>query len=130
MSLLSEIEFGSFLAYSPKGIEKVSINSRVVRDAIKGDRSLTLRGTLQRAIPFFSAELKSRLPGSPLEDWFVRRPVLVPAPRSALMVPNSLYPTRLICENMVANGLGAETHLLLERTEAVPKACARTSPVP
>jgi predicted amidophosphoribosyltransferase len=57
-----------------------------------------------------------------LADFFFDQPVLVPAPRSSLVKPNSLYPTQVICDHLVANGLGVETRILLERVKAVPKA--------
>jgi hypothetical protein len=122
MPLLSEAEFGSFLVYSPRGTEQPSKNSKAICIAIKDDSFLKLRGTFQRAIPFFVRELKLRLPGSDIEDFFLTNPLLVPAPRSAPTKAGSLYPTRLICEQMVTQGLGSETKMLLERIEAVPKA--------
>lgn len=122
MALPFEIEFGAFLVYSPSGKDRIAINSRAIRDAIKGDKSLKIGGQLQRAIPHFAAAIMQRLKGSAIEDFFVRKPLLVPAPRSSLMVPGALYPTRLLCAAMVGNGLGSDTRVLLERTAPVAKA--------
>lgn len=118
----SEFEFGAFLVYSPSGQEQVSRNSRALRDAVKSDGTMMLGGTRQRVLPYLTEALKKRVIGSAIEDLFNCKPVLVPAPRSSLMVAGSLYPTKLLCDAMVRSGLGAETRMLLERVTAVPKA--------
>lgn len=122
MALPYEVEFGSFLVYSPRGIEKTSKTSKGICIAIKDDGFLTAGGVSQRAIPFLVKALRARLPGSSIENLFADSPVLVPAPRSAPTKEGSLNPTHKICEEMAANGFGSETRFLLERITAVPKA--------
>jgi hypothetical protein len=124
MPLLSEIRFSSFLIYSPSGKSAKSISAKNVCYAVKQDLTLNAGNPPQpvKAIPFLAQHLRRKIEGSPLAEVFQRRPVLVPAPRSSPLKPDSLSPTRLICQNLVAQGLGAEVRELLRRTEAVPKA--------
>ena len=60
--------------------------------------------------------------------------ILVPAPGSSLLRPNSLWPTQLLCEKLCEEGLGARVFPCLTRATAVPKSafCApgeRPSPM-
>lgn len=124
MPSLPEIPFGSFLVYGPQGTSPVSRRSKDICSLVKQD-GLGQVGNppkLVRMIPFLVRRLSGKVPGSVLADWFGDQAVLVPAPRSSPVKPDSLYPTRLICEQLVANGLGQETRMLLERVTAVPKA--------
>lgn len=128
MALLYEVEFSSFLVYSPHGIEKVSKTSKAICLAIKNDGLINPPEGAQRAIPYFVRRLSERVQGTPLAELFANRPVLVPAPRSSLMVSGGLHPTKLICDQMVAHGLGSESRLLVERITAVKKAAAAATP--
>ncbi len=124
MPLLSEITFGSYLIYSPSGKSARSVSAKNVCYAVKQDLTLQVGNPAQsvKAIPFLAQHLKHRIDSTPLAALFGNRPVLVPAPRSSLLKPDSLSPTRLICQNLVNQGLGAEVNELLRRTRAVPKA--------
>lgn len=124
MSLLPEVEFASFLVYAPQGTTPTSQKSKVICDRVKKDGFIDVRGQPKRAIPYSVSVLAPRIYGTDMEDWFVRRPVLVPAPRSSPVVTHGLFPTKIICDQMVLAGLGSEVRLLLERTSWVPKAAA------
>lgn len=77
---------------------------------------------MARVIPHVVQHLAGHLEQSELRDLFRGRPVLVPAPRSSLVKPGTVWPPRIICEELVSRGLGAEVQELLERIKAVPKA--------
>jgi len=124
MPFLPELPFGAYLVYSPQGTSPSSKRSKDICKLVKQD-GLGQMGTppqLVRMIPYLVRRLAGKITGTPLADFFADQPVLVPAPRSSPVKPDSLYPTRLICDQLVAHGLGLETRTLLERIKAVPKA--------
>ena len=124
MSLLSEISFSSYLVYSPSGKSAKSISAKNICYAVKLDQTLRAGNPPQsvKAIPFLAKHLHHRIETTPLAEVFRNRPVLVPAPRSSPLKPDSLSPTRLICQQLVNVGLGSEVIELLRRAQAVPKA--------
>lgn len=124
MPFLPELQFGAYLVYAPQGTSQTSKRSKAICSLVKQD-GLGQMGTppkLVRMIPYLVRRLSGKITGTPLADFFADQPVLVPAPRSSPVKPDSLYPTRLICDQLVANGLGLEARPLLERITAVPKA--------
>jgi predicted amidophosphoribosyltransferase len=122
MPLLSDIRFGSLAVYSPRDNGRYSVVSRNLCHAVKQDQFLTLGGQHVRAISRMVQRLGEKIAGSALEPYFSDGPVLVPAPRSSPVKPDSLYPARLICEELAGNGFGSEVRVLLHRTHAVRKA--------
>lgn len=124
MPLLSEIGFGSYLVYSPAGQSAKSRKSVTVCHAVKQDSALPVAssGHSVRVIPYLVEHLAANFERTPLREMFAARPVLVPAPRSSLVKPDTLSPTRVICRELVTRGLGSDLQEFLERTIAVPKA--------
>jgi hypothetical protein len=113
-SLLSEIELGTFLRYSPSGTSEVSKRSRAWRDAVKAGKPDWIGLALDH--------LREALEPSGLRRFLGPDVILVPVPRSApLSEPEALWPGRLICEGLIERGLGKEVLPCVERTEAVPK---------
>lgn len=112
--LLSELELGTYLRYSPDGTSKVSKRSRDWRSAIKAAKPDWIGLALDR--------LKESLEETGLGRILGPDVTLVPAPRSApLSEPSALWPGRAICEALVERGLGKEVLECLQRTESVPK---------
>ncbi len=111
--LLSEIIFGAFVAYSPRGTETASVNSRRVRDGIKSGSETML----DRAMTRLTAEFEA----SGLEAVLGPDVTLVPAPRSSVLLAGGLWPADLLCKALVEAGFGREVLPCLSRTEAVPK---------
>lgn len=129
MPFPSEISYTAYLRYSPRGISGISKTSRGFRDAIKNDTFVTLRlqsGKIEsvRGIEYVVSALKREMEKFPfLHECLGPNFALVPIPRSApLRNKDALWPSRRICEALVAEGLGAEVTPLLIRKTAVQKA--------
>jgi hypothetical protein len=128
MPFPSKLSYAAFLNYSPRGVSRVSQVSRVFRDAIKNDGyvSITKDGKTEsvRGIAVVVARLREALGmHSFLRECLSPQGALVPIPRSApLANKDALWPSRRICEDLVAAGLGAEVTPLLKRQTAVQKA--------
>ncbi len=112
-SLLSEVRFGAFLVYSPRGSSEVSKRSRVWRDAIKLDQP----PGIARAVE----ELAATFASSPLGEILGPDVVLVPAPKSSPLVEGALWPARRIADELVKRGLGKEVEPCVRRAVRVPK---------
>jgi hypothetical protein len=126
MPFPSELSYAAFLKYSPRGTSKASTNSKAIRDAIKNDSNLTFMrdGKLMqpRGIEYVVSGLKVEIKKYPfLSEYLGPTVALVPMPRSAPLTKDALWPTRRICEALVAAGFGAEVAPLLVRKTAVQK---------
>ncbi len=111
----AEVRFGSFLTYSPRGLSKVSQDSRTVTYAIKHDG----KGAIREAAKKLAAWLGTQ-DAAPLAEFLHPGAILVPCPRSTLRKQGSLWPPLRIAEELVAAGLGKEVQLLLERFKVAP----------
>jgi hypothetical protein len=113
-SLLSEVRFGAFLAYSPRGTSSTSVRSRRFRDNVKLDRPDQIRDIL--------AILSDRFEETPLRRILSPDATIVPAPRSApFRTPDASWPARRIATELVEVGLGAEVFPVLQRVSPVKK---------
>jgi hypothetical protein len=113
--LLSELAFGAFLQYSPRGQSEVSVRSRKWCYAVKNDEP----GQVRRALERMAQSQRAREAG--LLDFLGADVALVPAPRSAPLQKGALWPARRICEELVMLGLGAEVVPCVRRVKAVQK---------
>lgn len=111
--LLSEVRFGSYLVYSPRGTSAVSSRSRQVRDAIKAAREPTLESAIAHLARNFSTSGLAAILGPDV--------TLVPCPRSSPLVEGALWPGRRIAEELAKNGLAKQVIASVERVEPVPK---------
>lgn len=113
--LLSEVRFGAFLTYSPRGRSEVSTKSRMFRDAVKFDRPGVIRDIVTR--------LKAVIDNYRLGDFLAPNVTLVPVPRSApIKDPDTLWPPLRICQELHAQELGGRILPCLTRKRAVQKA--------
>lgn len=130
--LLSELPFGSFLAYSPNGPrdEEPHRSSLLLRAAVKNDSAYRGRS----AIDLAAARLRE-LEVEQLAPLFGPDVVLVPAPRSApfpegLRIPlrgsqgDFLWVPRRICEALVAAGMAGAWRPLLRRAHRVTQSAS------
>lgn len=112
--MLSSLDFGSFLIWSPRGTSEYAQRSRKLTNAFKYWREDIARAVIER--------LADNFDDTPLQDFLGDTVTLVPAPRSAPLVEGALWPARNICDELVRVGLGLETLPLLVRTQAIRKA--------
>lgn len=110
--MLSEIEYGTFANYSPRGTSELSSKSRRICGAIKGGRA----SQLEKALPLL-ADPKSAV----LQPFLNPDVTLVPVPRSAPLTAGALWPAKVIADILASNGYGREVLPLIERVTAVRK---------
>jgi hypothetical protein len=111
--LLSEIVFGSYLTYSPRGTSGLSQVSRKVRDDVKSGRDRTLRLAIEGLAKIFEEAGLGAVLGPDV--------ILVPTPGSALRVEGGFWGPKWIAEGLVAAGFGREVLPCLVRHTPVPK---------
>jgi hypothetical protein len=109
----SDLRFGSFLVYSPRGTSPVSRNSRAVCYGVKLDSGEVIARVIQRLLTDF--------PSTNLHEVLGPAVTLVPAPRSAPLVEGALWPARRIADELVKRGLGAGVVPIVTRTNPVQK---------
>lgn len=112
LPLRFEVPFGSYLVYSPRGTSEMSKSSRNYRNAAKYDTP----GFLLAA----AAAIKRNTPEC-LNSFFTSDVTFVPVPRSAPIQADSLWPSRRICEDLIAAGLGGHICPGLVRVRAIQK---------
>ncbi|MGD6934215.1 MAG: hypothetical protein ACQCN5_08420 [Candidatus Bathyarchaeia archaeon] len=123
---LSQLEFGALLSYSPHGTNQKAAHSKDVMKTLKRDLyvgnppSILMSEWIARTIQQKMAEL-------PFAKFFEPNTVLVPAPKSSLMKPDTLWVPQRIATALVSVGIGKQVEPCLIRTKAVPKA-ASSSP--
>ena len=118
--LVSELEFGSFLAYcSDKSTQSEKIKeSKNVMLNLKKEQST---GNPPRIMSQVIAErIKQNLTQLPFKDFFGKNVALVPVPRSSLMKTDSLWVSDKIAKALANQGFGAYFPCL-ERIKAVTK---------
>jgi hypothetical protein len=113
MRLLSELTFGAYLVYSPRGQSPISQRSRKIRDAIKRGDERTLKGVVDH--------LATNLAASGLDAVLGPDVTLVPSPGSAPLLEHGLWVPNQIAHLLVRAGLGREVVPCLARSTSVPK---------
>jgi predicted amidophosphoribosyltransferase len=113
-SLLSEVRFGSFLAYSPRGTSDISLQSqRVTLSIIKQDRNPGIAYAVQRLV--------EERPNLPFADFFGETTLVVPAPNSTPRLKDALWSPLRICEELLRHGLAGEVRPCVTRVTAIRK---------
>lgn len=118
--LLSDLEFGSYLTYSPRGETEEALKSRRVRDNLKGDKNVG--SPPQTTTRYLANILAQRITQTPLQELLGPDVTFVPVPKSALQLSGSLWVSQRIADALVEVGLGNGAFPILERRRAVPKA--------
>ena len=117
--LLSELEFGSYLTYSPRGQSETAVKSRYWRDCLKNEKSV-------ESPPKFMSQLvaermKESIDQMPFKHFFNQNVFLVPVPKSSLMQPNTLWVSEKIAKALSKQAFG-EIYPCLKRIKPLPKA--------
>lgn len=112
-NLISELRFGAFLVYSPRGTSELSRKSRDICYSMKNDTSSAIAQLVERLAGEYKKTGLSEVLGPDV--------TLVPAPRSAPLVDGALWPAYRISEELVKRGLGSEVLPIIKRAKAVPK---------
>ena len=97
--MLSDIDYGTFANYSPRGGSELSQKSRRICGAIKAGKV----SQLERALPLLQGPSCACL-----EPFLNGGVTLVPVPRSAPLVAGALWPARVIAEVLSNAGLGRD----------------------
>lgn len=129
--MLSELRFGSFLVYAPRGTNEVSRRAQQFVRALKEER--LIGAPPQPPSDYAARRLAEERPASLFDALFADSPLLVPLPRSSLPIEGGIWPASNIASALVRHGIGAAVLPGLERVTAVPKsafAASGTRPKP
>lgn len=129
--MLSEIRFGSFLVYAPRGTNEISRRAQQFVRALKEER--LIGAPPQPPSDYAARRLAEERPVALFDDLFADSPLLVPVPRSSLPVEGGIWPASNIASALVRHGIGAAVLPCLKRVKAVPKsafAASGTRPKP
>lgn len=117
-SSLSVISCASWLVYATRATDENAKRVMNVILKIKTDRVDAATGTplvrivIERIAAGLSAAARAVFDGQPM---------LVPVRGSSLTKPNTVWPSRRVCEELVGQGLGDDVLAIVKRTIAVPK---------
>jgi hypothetical protein len=115
--LLSELRFGAFLSYAPRGDSELMRKSRDWTYALKRDAPM---GPDRRPTSQLVAEgVRSRLAESGLSEVLRPNASLVPVPGAGLWRPGDIWVPALVADALRRVGLGAEVLPCLRRRHAI-----------
>jgi len=121
--LISELSFGSFLAYSPRIISNKSYEIKKSKNlmlSLKKESSFNIGSDIKFMSEIIADRIKAKLNDLPFRDFFVKNIVLVPVPKSSLMKPGTLWVPEKIVNALSNLGLGISCPCL-QRYKALPK---------
>ena len=116
---LSELEFGSFLTYCPRGNSDLIKTSKNIRNYLKSEMNI---GSPPKFFSEFVTErLKESIDLMPFKHFFGQNVSLVPVPKSSLMQPNTLWVSEKIAKALSRQDFG-EFYPCLKRVKPLQKA--------
>jgi hypothetical protein len=118
--LLSELEFGSFLAYSVRGTDEGSIESQSWMRRLKNERYVGKPPTPMSR--YVAHRLRVRFDETGLSAILSPSAVLVPVPSSRISKPATLWVPLLIAHALVSEGLARACEPCLHRAHSLNKA--------
>lgn len=110
--MLSDLPYGTFANYSPRGTSELSQKSRQACGHIKAGKIELIKSAIPRIKSENAAVLAPFLNGDA---------VLVPVPRSAPLADGALWPAKVIADILADEGLGQEVLPCVRRASAVRK---------
>ncbi|MGA3110497.1 MAG: phosphoribosyltransferase [Candidatus Bathyarchaeia archaeon] len=117
---LSRLDFGSLLAYSPRGMSAEIIHSRNIMIKLKTDSFVSNPQILMSQ--WIAQDIKRKKDSLPFASYFKANTTLVPTPKSSLMQPGTLWVPLRIANALVGMGLGKNVFPCLVRNKPVAKA--------
>ncbi len=117
--MLFEINFATMLEFATRGTNDIALKSRQIAGNLKSGNA--------RVIEVLIHHIKQLPPEHPITKMFAGNPILVPAPRSAPIVADGLWPTKILCNQFVESGLGANVQEFVVRARKVPKSSSFSS---
>lgn len=120
---ISEVKFGSLLAYSPHGNSLKDKESKSVMINLKNDNVLR-SGILTSE--YIVRAIKRDIEKFPFADYFNSNTVLIPIPKSSLLKKDTLWVSQRITDALVRNGLAKSSEGCLERVIALPRSSKST----
>jgi phosphoribosylpyrophosphate synthetase len=124
--LLSELRFGAFLSYSPRGDSDEIRRSREWTYALKRDAPM---GAQRRPTSQLVAErVRARLEDGPLGELFSSTTSLVPVPGAGLWRPGDLWVSAATASALCRVGLGAEMLPCLRRRTPIRRSSQQQDP--
>jgi hypothetical protein len=117
---LSQLEFGALLTYAPHGSSTEAQLSKDVMYILKKDGFIGQPPILMS--DWIAEKIQEKMATLPFESFFGPNTILVPAPKSSLMQPDTLWVPERIAAAIVRRGIGKCVSSCLVRTTAVPKA--------
>jgi len=115
VTLFSNIEYGNFCEFSPRGKNEKSIFSQKLVARVKAGK----RETTDKIIQAYLLKCNNEL-----SDLLKPDHTLVPIPRSSPIIDGASWPSEIIAKELVKNGLGKEVVPLIERKIAIRKSHA------
>lgn len=117
---LSQLEFGALLTYTPRGTSVEARRSKDVmyllkKDGFLGEPPILMSESIAKKIQEKMMELS-------FASFFGPDTILVPAPKSSLMQPNTLWVPKRIADALYSRGIGKGVSPCLVRATAVRKA--------
>jgi hypothetical protein len=123
---LTELEFGSLLTYSPRGVSDSARKAREVMLDIKYDRYVWSEGQPIPISRYISELVRKQIGSLAFAHFFNDDPILVPVPNSSLMKAHTLWVPHRLATALFENGFGIRVANMLKRKIALPRAA--TSP--
>ena len=118
---ITELEFGSFLTYSPHGKSETELRSKTVMTELKNDKYITLSSNQILMSKYLAEGIKKYLDTLPFAEYFRVNPILIPTPKSSLSKSNTIWVPQRLASALVDEGLGIAIKSLLQREKSVTK---------
>lgn len=117
--LIPRIEFGAYLTYSPKLNSDSARASRTAMKALKDDEMVPEVSMLMS--DYVCDLIRDSMQRLSFSSLFASNPILVPAPKSSLVKPGTLWVPQRLANALVRRGLGRGVEECLKRVKAVRK---------
>lgn len=118
---LTELEFGSFLTYSPHGSSEMALLSKTAMSDLKNDKYITFDSKQILMSNYLAEGIKKRLDRLPFAEYFTADTILIPTPKSSLSKSDTIWVPQRLAIALVKAGLGKDVKPLLQREKSIAK---------